>query len=433
MWKRFQEMFSWNPLFPSVRNWLRMETSSSDAGLELVTQGLELLRSYLPPEWEVRVMTPDNVAVAGPDLLPARPAYLDSVVEVSDGSSLGRLMVEAKTTFGPRDVDTLLGGINRTLRRLTSAGVLVIAPSLSARTRELLASSGINYLDLNGNVRLQLSRPGLFVERTATAKASRDQHTSAFAGLRGPRAGRLVRALVDASGPWTVRELAETAELSPGYVSKLLEGLEQEALVKRGRRGVVEQVDWSALLRVWAQNYSVLKSNTVGGFIARHGPLSILHALVEAIGLPRWAVTGSYGAVTLAPVAAPSMLMLYTPAGAELSGRLDQLLLPAEESADVVIVEPADEVVFKRTWTARFVDRRNVVQTDEPGLWPLGRVPVVAPSQLAVDCLSGPGRMPAEGEALLKWMQGNEHLWRAASPDDIDQDRMQLSEMAAPW
>jgi hypothetical protein len=379
-------------------------------------------------------MTPDNVAAAGQDLLPARSAYLDSVVEVSDGGSLGRLMVEAKTTFGPRDVDTLLGGINRTLRRLTSAEVLVIAPSLSTRTRELLASSGINYLDLNGNVRIQLSRPGLFVERTAISKVSRDQLKSAFAGLRGPRAGRLVRALVDASGTWTVRELAERAELSPGYVSKLLEGLEQEALVTRGRRGVVEQVDWPALLRTWAQNYNVLKSNTTRGFIARHGPPAILHALTEGpIGLPPWAVTGSYGAVTLAPVAAPSTLMLYTPAAAELAGRLHHLLLPADESADVLIVEPADEVVFKRTWTARFVDRRNAVQIGEPGLWPLGQVPVVAPSQLAVDCLSGPGRMPAEGEALLKWMQANEHLWRAASPEDLDQDRTQLSQMAAPW
>ena len=36
----------------------------------------------------------------------------------------------------------------------------------------------------------------------------------------------------------------------------------------------------------------------------------------------------------------------------------------------------------------------------------------VAPSQAAADCLTGNGRMPAEGDALLKWMMENESLWR---------------------
>ena len=30
----------------------------------------------------------------------------------------------------------------------------------------------------------------------------------------------------------------------------------------------------------------------------------------------------------------------------------------------------------------------------------------VAPSQAVVDCLTGTGRMPAEGEAVLEWMAG---------------------------
>jgi hypothetical protein len=37
--------------------------------------------------------------------------------------------------------------------------------------------------------------------------------------------------------------------------------------------------------------------------------------------------------------------------------------------------------------------------------------------QLVVDCLSGSGRMPAEGEAVLEWMQANESEWRFPSLD----------------
>jgi hypothetical protein len=35
-----------------------------------------------------------------------------------------------------------------------------------------------------------------------------------------------------------------------------------------------------------------------------------------------------------------------------------------------------------------------------------------APSQVAVDLLTGPGRSPAEGQALLDWMESNEPAWR---------------------
>jgi hypothetical protein len=33
-----------------------------------------------------------------------------------------------------------------------------------------------------------------------------------------------------------------------------------------------------------------------------------------------------------------------------------------------------------------------------------------------LDCLSGPGRMPAEGEAVLGWMGEHEGTWRRPSP-----------------
>jgi hypothetical protein len=43
----------------------------------------------------------------------------------------------------------------------------------------------------------------------------------------------------------------------------------------------------------------------------------------------------------------------------------------------------------------------------------------VSVAQLAADCLSGMGRMPAEGEALVKWMTTDENRWRASSFDEV--------------
>ncbi len=38
-------------------------------------------------------------------------------------------------------------------------------------------------------------------------------------------------------------------------------------------------------------------------------------------------------------------------------------------------------------------------------------LPVVAPSQCAVDLLTGSGRDPSQAEALLTWMMENEDAW----------------------
>ena len=59
-----------------------------------------------------------------------------------------------------------------------------------------------------------------------------------------------------------------------------------------------------------------------------------------------------------------------------------------------VLLEPLDPVVFDRT-------------IERDGLR------CVAPGQLAVDLLTGPGREPSQGEEMLVWMERNEHVWRS--------------------
>ena len=104
------------------------------------------------------------------------------------------------------------------------------------------------------------------------------------------------------------------------------------------------------------------------------------------------AITGSFAAVRLAPVAGPALLALYADSPADLASSLD--LIPTDDGANVVLLTPFDPVVWERT------------TTDEEMVY-------VAPSQAAVDCLTGNGRMPAEGEALLQWMTEHENRWRA--------------------
>ena len=71
-------------------------------------------------------------------------------------------------------------------------------------------------------------------------------------------------------------------------------------------------------------------------------------------------------------------------------------LRAAQLGADVVLLSPFDDVVSARSSVR-------------------DGIPTVAPSQLAVDCLTGNGRMPAEGEAVLAWMAEHAAEWRIPS------------------
>jgi DNA-binding transcriptional ArsR family regulator len=110
----------------------------------------------------------------------------------------------------------------------------------------------------------------IFIERTTAANPPKARQTEP--ALRGPKAGRIVRLLADVAPPYTVLDLARAAKVSPAYVSRLLERLDRDALVERGRRGVVVPVDWSSLLRRRAEVYSLLGTDKVERYVCANGP-----------------------------------------------------------------------------------------------------------------------------------------------------------------
>jgi hypothetical protein len=102
-------------------------------------------------------------------------------------------------------------------------------------------------------------------------------------------------------------------------------------------------------------------------------------------------VTGSFAAARRAPVAPPALLVCYVDAPIGVAEKTG--LMRAGQTGNVYLCEPLDAVVFERSWTEEDVS-------------------FAALSQVAVDCLTGPDRMPSEGEALLEWMAANEDAWR---------------------
>jgi hypothetical protein len=257
-----------------------------------------------------------------------------------------------------------------------------------------LTANNINYVDLTGNALVRLDNPVVYIQTEGAARNPAPS-SRAPASLRGSKAARLVRLLADVRPPYGVGDIARAASLTPGYVSRLLDALDRDAIVDRGPRGVVEDVDVAALLRSWAASYNAFKADVATTWLAPAGAAAAASSLAGTDAV----VTGSFAAVRWAPVAAPVQLVAYA---RDVKGTAAELgLLPADEGANVVLLDPFDEVA----------EARSILEDG---------VRYAAPSQVVADCLSGPGRMPSEGEALLAWMIEDEDRWRLPALKALD-------------
>ena len=349
------------------------ENSPSEAQTLRTVERLAM--DALPPGWSLHTRREPK----------DRRRQLDALwtVRSPDGTA-ATFVVEAKRTILGRQLDDVLAQPSATEGR-----PLVVAPYLGPTIRSKLVDRGLSFADATGNLRMISDRPGLFVERQGATKDPWPSDDT-LRSLRGRAAGRAVRALVDFRPPYGVRDLAKTASVPLGSLSRTLDLLDREGLVTRDDRGSVTTLDWEGTIRRWSQDYEFAHSNRVAYYLDPRGVGAATAKLADV----KWtyAVTGALAAQRFAPIAPARQAAIYVEDSARAAERLK--LRPADAGANVILAEPFDPVVFQRT-TVRDATR------------------VVGPAQLAVDLLTGPGREPSEGNELLSWMRANEDAWRA--------------------
>jgi hypothetical protein len=329
------------------------------------------------------------------------------IVRAPDGREAA-IPVEVKQKLDPKDVAQIVAGFREMMAQEGMERPLVVAPYLSPRTQSLLAagqlsyatggamlyghSGGVSPVANAGTINFSLSNPAVAINVVEPPErnpwvAPRDQPLRT---LRGPTAGRVVRALCDFRPPYGVQELAARSHTPIATVSRVLSLLDREALIVRTRGSAVTDVQWADVIRRWTLDYSFAKANTAGTYLEPRGLPALLDKLRRTDR--RYAITGSQAASVLAPIAAPRLLSVYVENLNEAAPALN--LRPAERGANVVLAEPFNPVVFERMQEA-------------------DGILYAAPSQVVADLLTGPGRSPAEGEALLEWMKEHEDAWRS--------------------
>lgn len=351
---------------------------------DILREAIRLVEDRLPPAWSAE--TSYEPRIGG--------RRLDAVVMLTgpDGAR-GQLIIEAKRLLTPRDVPQVLEQLNDYLRVQESTvptEKMVVARYLPPSTRERLEEQGASYADATGNLWVMLDRPALFLRDRGADKDPWRSPGRPRGTLKGPSAARVVRALVDFAPPLTVPELASRSGASLGATYRVVEFLEQEALIERRPRGPIISTDWRRLLERWSEDYGFQRSNAVVSCLQPRGLVALMNALRSAEELP-YALTGSLAAERFAPYASPRLAMIYVDDLQQAIERLD--LRQASTGANVLLAAGEYDVVFDRTLN---IDGLNIA----------------APSQIVVDLLTGPGRSAAEALALLDWMQAHEREWR---------------------
>ena len=285
-------------------------------------------------------------------------------------------------------VDRLRAATNRAA--VPSPIPMVLARYLSPSTRERLEREGVAYADATGNLRIAIDQPALFVRTTGEDRDPWRGPGRPRGTLRGAPAARVVRALVDFAPPYTVPQVVERSGASTGAAYRVVEFLQEEELLERHSRQPIRAVSWRPLLERWSQDYGFQRSEQVQAFLYPRG-VETLPAALRTIDRSTYALTGSLAAQSYEPWAPPRLAMIYT---TDIAALADELRLrPAERGANVLLAANTNEPAFLRT---------NEIEG----------VRTAAPSQVAVDLLTGPGRSPGEGQALLDWMESDERRWR---------------------
>ena len=359
---------------------------------KLIDTAVKAIGTRLPPRWflldrerETAVRSPQDSS-----------RMADAIWELRGPDGLSSdIIVETKgPPVEPRMVDRIASRLKALANsRYEQAGTtpvcMLVSTYLSPLARERLTEAGISYADATGNLRFAVDRPAVYIEIQG-ADRNPFRENRPLHSLKGGRAARVARGLLDYQPPFGTRELAGKTGSSAAMVSRVASLLEPDEIVtKESPRGRIVLVDWEALARRWAMDYDFASSNALTTWLEPRGT-RVLFSRLRDTGI-RYAVTGSFAGHRLAPIAEPRLAALYVDDPDTAARSLG--LCPAETGGNVLLARPFDPVVFER---AEYDDGITFAHV----------------TQVLLDLMTGPGRGPAEVEALLAWMRDKEDIWK---------------------
>lgn len=258
-------------------------------------------------------------------------------------------VVEAKPRSSAESVGPAAERVKQASRGVRKDAIpLVAVPFMGELGDRLCRDQGVGYVDLCGNARIEA--PGLRIHVTGKPNqfVRRGRPSSVFA----PKSARVARLLLlDPMRWWRQAELAESADLGPGYVSRICKRLEEDSLVERDEDRAVRPRDPDLLLDAWQAQYDFRRHEVREGHVSVRSGEELVRRVVDACdgAGQRYALTGLAAAWLLAPFAGYRLVAVYV--GKAPTEKLLSKLKWHDEprGANLWLVRPNDEGVFHGT------------------------------------------------------------------------------------
>jgi|GEM_PF-1992075 len=270
-----------------------------------------------------------------------------------------------------------------------SAEVLLVTRYLPKPLRSKLREFGVNFVDAAGNINIHVTAPLIVVSVEAKGADPARPAGRPVLSLKGVPASKVTRVLLDYETPLDVADVIRLSGASRASAYRALDYLQEIGIIERSWRGLVTSCDWAKLLDLWSDSYGVLSSNRIRSFIAPRGLDEVMSKLKSVQELD-YALTGTLAAANYEAYAAGYTAIVYTPQIDELAKRLG--IRESSTGGNVLLIEPNSDFQLQNTTM-------------------FDGVRVAAVSQIAVDLLTGPGRNPEEGKALVRYMK-ERNDWR---------------------
>lgn len=305
------------------------------------------------------------------------------------GRQRGILLIEAKRVGEPVHLSQAIIQLKSYLTAWEAAhkgskpegiGLLVVAPFVSERGRQLCKDQGVGYMDLAGNCRFTLGQYTLDKMGRENPKKEQKEARTIFS----PKAARIVRALLEEPARrWTLSELAQETGVSLGQAHKVIKKLEAELFVLRDEDRKVALDKPAELVDAWASNHRVADQATHAFFSFQQGASAFMKQLarVAADEKLEYALTLHAGASLIAPFMRFNETHFYARKRdlETWATRLD--LRPVQAGGNVQIIIPRDDGVFYKKQT-------------------VGGAFVVSNVQLYVDLAGYPARGKEQADVL---------------------------------
>ena len=251
----------------------------------------------------------------------------------------------------------------------TDVAVAVIAPQLSSQAQTFCIENGIDFLDLAGNVFINV--PGKFTLQRNGMRASAEfavpSQSARTANVFSGRFSRVLRVLLQQPRPWSISEIARELEkestqfrerfpdtdvdftISQGSVSKAITGLEEQLGVRRRGTAIVVP-EPARLLQQWADKYKeryrwrLRSSFQTGNPFGRD--LTKIADGISPLLQGVYAFTGAIAATKDAPFIDIDIVDVFATSGASDAMGLRSLKSQASSGPPIRVITPYDAGVF---------------------------------------------------------------------------------------